>query len=152
MGSRASEAAAELLAVMPTLGRVVETQLQKLEEPISLMRFRVLAYLAREPARNADLARAFDVAAPTISGVVDGLVHQGWIERHPDPGDRRAVVLKLTPRGGQELKRLELVLQDAVLAVLEGVDEVALQSLTRGLKGLRDALLAAPAAAETRRS
>jgi DNA-binding MarR family transcriptional regulator len=48
------------------------------------------------------LARALRVTLPTMTGILDRLVEQDLIRRDEDPGDRRLVMSRLTPRG-QEL-------------------------------------------------
>jgi DNA-binding MarR family transcriptional regulator len=51
------------------------------------------------PMRVGDLAAAEGVRAPTMTRIVDGLVADGYAERIPDPGDRRACLVRATPAG-----------------------------------------------------
>jgi DNA-binding MarR family transcriptional regulator len=44
------------------------------------------------------VARRLKADPPTMSGVVDGLVHAGYVERREDPEDRRKLRLYLTDR------------------------------------------------------
>ncbi len=39
------------------------------------------------------------VTSGTMTNRVDRLERQGWVERRPDPGDRRGVLVRLTPAG-----------------------------------------------------
>ncbi len=39
------------------------------------------------------------VTSGTMTNRVDRLVRHGWVERRPDPGDRRGVLVRLTPAG-----------------------------------------------------
>ena len=60
-----------------------------------------------------DLPSELGVTKQAVSQVIDLLVNRGYLEREPDPGDRRRVRLTLTDRG-----------DDAVAAVLRGVEAV----------------------------
>nr|WP_042192595.1 MarR family transcriptional regulator [Kibdelosporangium sp. MJ126-NF4]CTQ94565.1 Transcriptional regulator, MarR family [Kibdelosporangium sp. MJ126-NF4] len=49
--------------------------------------------------RLGDLATKEGVAAPTMSRIVAGLVEAKYVQREPDPVDRRAWLVKATPDG-----------------------------------------------------
>jgi DNA-binding MarR family transcriptional regulator len=51
------------------------------------------------PMRLSDLAARIGSSAPTASRAVDALADAGLVERLPDPSDRRAVQIELTPAG-----------------------------------------------------
>jgi DNA-binding MarR family transcriptional regulator len=53
----------------------------------------------RDGVRLSDLAEALRIAPRSATEVVDGLAERGLVERHPDPADRRAVHVVLTPAG-----------------------------------------------------
>ena len=46
-----------------------------------------------------DLAEKIGVKPPTMTGILDGLARQGYIERITDTGDRRRVNISLTSKG-----------------------------------------------------
>jgi DNA-binding MarR family transcriptional regulator len=56
------------------------------------------------PLRLGDLAVADGVRAPTMSRIVDGLVEEGFVERVPDPADRRACLVRATAAGEAQLR------------------------------------------------
>jgi len=61
---------------------------------------RLLYYVHREPGcRQADLAVFFDISPVTLGRMIQRLAASGYVERHPDPEDRRAVRVRVTPRG-----------------------------------------------------
>ncbi len=59
------------------------------------------------------LGRLTAMDPATIQGVTRRLYDRGYIERTPDPNDRRRMVLKLTPEGHRMVERL-----------LKGIDAV----------------------------
>lgn len=69
-------------------------------EGISLAGARTLSTLDREgPHRLTDLAILEQVAQPSMSALVARLEAQGLVERRPDPGDGRLVIVSITDHG-----------------------------------------------------
>ncbi len=61
---------------------------------------RVLRVIGRrEPVRPGQVAERLRIAARSVTEVVDALVERGLVVRGPDPDDRRATALRLTPEG-----------------------------------------------------
>jgi len=97
---------------MALLGRLLEAA-QRLEqdsfrpffaaEGLTLGEFDVLATLRRAGAPYAlspkALLQATMVTSGAITGRVDKLERGGWVERRPDPQDRRALKVGLTAEG-----------------------------------------------------
>jgi MarR family transcriptional regulator for hemolysin len=79
------------------LRRIAFDQLMK---PMGVTRSQwwVLAYLSRHDGMmQTELASLLDVGKVTLGGLVDRLESGGWAERRPDPSDRRAKRVYLTP-------------------------------------------------------
>ena len=53
----------------------------------------------RDGVRLTDLADTLRIAPRSATEVADGLQERGLVERTPDPGDRRAVLLRPTGEG-----------------------------------------------------
>jgi DNA-binding MarR family transcriptional regulator len=53
----------------------------------------------RDGVRLTDLAETLRIAPRSATEVADGLQERGLVERTPDPGDRRAVLLRPTDEG-----------------------------------------------------
>jgi DNA-binding MarR family transcriptional regulator len=53
----------------------------------------------RSPLRLSELTATEQVTQPAITQLVTRLERDGLVERRPDPGDRRAVLVQLTPAG-----------------------------------------------------
>ena len=71
-------------------------------EETTIAQYRALVVLAsRGPRRIADLAEALDVAPSTAGRMCDRLVRKGLVRRHRARGDRRVVLVSVTPAGRQ---------------------------------------------------
>jgi long-chain acyl-CoA synthetase len=102
--------AARTLAIA---SRVVEKALGDMTLP----QLRILSLVARAPERASRLASQSDVSRPTLTGVLDGLVARGWVERTEVEGDRRGIELEATAEG-------RAALEDAQNAVAARFDDI----------------------------
>jgi DNA-binding MarR family transcriptional regulator len=59
----------------------------------------VFQYTQPDGSRLTEIARHAGLAKPTVLAAVDDLEQLGYAERLPDPNDRRAKIVRLTPRG-----------------------------------------------------
>ena len=66
---------------------------------ISLAQARLFQRLDRTGSRLTDLAKAAQMSKQAAAFLVDELVAGGYVERVPDPTDRRARLIRITPRG-----------------------------------------------------
>lgn len=72
---------------------------------------RALLYVARrEGVRQVELADMLEVQPITLARLVDQLEEAGLVRRQPDPADRRAYQLYLTPAAQPQLEAIEKVL------------------------------------------
>jgi DNA-binding MarR family transcriptional regulator len=61
--------------------------------------WQALAHISRrEGLSQAALADLIEVQPITVARLIDRMVASGWVERRPDPSDRRAVQLFLMPK------------------------------------------------------
>jgi len=76
------------------------------------------------------------VTSGTMTNRVDRLADRGFVERHPDPDDRRGVIVRLTREGKATVDGAFTALIDAekaLLAELPASDQKALAGLLRRL-------------------
>ena len=68
---------------------------------VSMREYDVLYTLSkcRDPLRLCDLNRHVLLSQPALSRLVDRLAERGFVDRRPDPGDGRSVLLSLTEAG-----------------------------------------------------
>ena len=100
---------------------------------------KVLGYLARNEGINqAGLADLLEIKPMTLVRQIDRMEEDGWIERRPDPGDRRAHRLVLTAKARPILVRilkLSTEVRDEAFAGLsetEGQDLINLLGRVQG--------------------
>ncbi|VDC26682.1 MarR family winged helix-turn-helix transcriptional regulator [Pseudogemmobacter humi] len=103
----------------------------------------ILSRLAADgPMRSGDLARQLGVSAPTLTDAVSTLAAKGLAGRQPDPLDRRAARVVLTPRGAETAALLP-EMPEAIAPVLDGLADSERAGLLRGLtlviRGLQEA-------------
>jgi DNA-binding MarR family transcriptional regulator/catechol 2,3-dioxygenase-like lactoylglutathione lyase family enzyme len=95
----------------------------------------LLAGIAATGAPRPDLPAGLGVTKQAVSQAIDILASRGYLERHPDPADRRRITLALTARGQEVL--------DAVVRGTEAVDAQLLERVPAGqVRAMRSALLA----------
>lgn len=107
---------------------------------LSLPQYRVLGFLSLGPAAAARLAERLTVSRPTLTGVVDGLVEQGLVDRSRDPADRRRVDHTLTPAGRAALAAADEIVGAGLAALLEPLTAARRAQAEAGLDALREAL------------
>jgi len=78
------------------------------EHGASLAKTKLLLCLEkRGPLRATDIAEYFGQSPRTVTEAVDGLERDGLVERKPDPSDRRAKQIQITPKGIEAVARTE---------------------------------------------
>ncbi|WP_435829089.1 MarR family winged helix-turn-helix transcriptional regulator [Saccharopolyspora shandongensis] len=99
--------------------------------------YRILAALDEfGVASQAELGRRCNMDRSDVVAAINELAEQGFVERTPDPDDRRRNLVTLTKAGDRQLRRLDRALdevQDDLLGPLPAEDR---QTLTRLLTRL----------------
>ena len=99
---------------------------------------RAMNVLARQgELRPGTLADHLHIAPRSATEVVDDLQRLGLAERRPDPGDRRAVRVALTPDGARAAEAIQAARQaegDRFFAALSEEDRAALARILRTLR------------------
>ncbi|GLY41889.1 hypothetical protein Amsp01_079120 [Amycolatopsis sp. NBRC 101858] len=72
----------------------------------------VLAYLDPEGVRATDLSRLSGQYKQNIGTLIDELEALGYVERRPDPSDRRAKLICPTGRGLAQMKAADAIMAD----------------------------------------
>ncbi|HZA40175.1 MAG TPA: MarR family transcriptional regulator [Actinomycetota bacterium] len=87
------------------------------------------------PLRLTDIAQRSGITAQSAGALVDELEELGYVERRPDPGDRRAKLIHLTAKGRRNA--------DLAFDIVKDIEEELEHRLgRRSLAQLRRALIA----------
>ncbi len=89
------------------------------------------------PQGQADVARRLMVTAPVVTRLAANLVDAGLVERRPDPTDRRAVVLALTPTGRRRARAMRRDLLEAAGELLGPLPEERRAAVAAALEELQ---------------
>ena len=115
-----------LFALAPRLVEILD--LGAREYGMSYARGRVVAALqASGPVLMRALSQAVGVTPRTITGLVDALEADGWVERRPHPSDRRATIVALTPAAETAFARLIEGYRGLAQDLVSGIPEADLQ-------------------------
>jgi DNA-binding MarR family transcriptional regulator len=113
---------------------------ERLGEPVTHGQFRVLRTLdnADRPLRLSELAGQLGIVPRSATSVVDDLEAAGLVARHPDPNDRRATLVTLTPAGTQILTTLRHNRREAMATQLTRLTPTEQSTLIHLLQRLTD--------------
>jgi len=140
------ETASDLLAVVGPLQRVLRKRAREdwPLEPLATAQVDLLrAVRLRSDITVGEAAAELHIAPNTASTLAQQLVAAGLVAREPDPADRRAVRLVLTPAAERRMaawhdRRLQVL--DAALDRLPSADRAAVARAVRPLRELLEAL------------
>lgn len=103
-----------------TVGRLARRLRREIDTDLTPSQLTVLSTVHRcGPLTLGELAECERVAPPTITRVVSKLEEQGYLERLPDPGDRRIVRVQVSAKADELVARARRVKADWVLDRLD---------------------------------
>ncbi|PRY39475.1 MarR family winged helix-turn-helix transcriptional regulator [Umezawaea tangerina] len=137
--------AQQLLVGLARLGQAIRMDAWRNSGPYTLspLQADIIAFLDEQagPRRQGDVVAALASTPPTVSDAVKVLRAKKLVEGVRDPADARAVVVRLTPEGEEEARRLGAASQvmSEAFAVLSEADLAAmLRGTAAVMKGLQD--------------
>lgn len=76
---------------------------------MSEARWQCLLHLGRAtaPLSQVELAERMNITPPSLVKLLDRLEEDGWLQRLPEPGDRRAKRIQLTEKARDMARRIE---------------------------------------------
>jgi len=115
---------------------------QRLEgSSLTLAQARALVYVSRhEGVRQVELADLLEVQPITLARLLDQLAHTGLVERRPDPHDRRAYQVFLTPAAAAHLAAIEQVATAIRMDALRDLNQQQTAMVFLALQKMRDNL------------
>ncbi|MGH9379480.1 MAG: MarR family winged helix-turn-helix transcriptional regulator [Thermoanaerobaculia bacterium] len=134
------DAAAQLADLLSRTNRRLRRHARRELGPLGVTpsQLRALRALLDGPLRVSDLARCLGVVPRSATSVVDGLEAGGFVERRPDPADRRATRVALTETGAGVLGRLRAGRRAGVAELLDRLSAAEQSELIRLLGRLSE--------------
>ncbi len=110
---------------------------------ISLARFDYMAQLFRyeEGLKMRALSRYLMVTGGNVTGLTDELERDGLVVREASPEDRRAWIVRLTPKGRRAFVAMAQEHEEWILELFAGMDAKTVQQLYSQLGALRVQLM-----------
>ena len=107
---------------------------------VSASQARVLAvlYFTKGPIKPSLVATLLFQETQSITGILHRIESRGWVERLPDPNDRRAVGLQLTPKGKQITEEIvkiaDQLYDDLFSTVLNASDKRQIEAILKKVR------------------
>ncbi|MGC1506230.1 MAG: MarR family transcriptional regulator [Sulfitobacter sp.] len=113
----------------------------RLEHKTTLPRFDVMSALSRHPdgLKMSQLSGVLRVSNGNVTGIADRLSDEGLVERVAVPGDRRAIVLRLTPAGMVEFETQARAHESWINDMLSGVSPEEARAMAARLQAFANA-------------
>lgn len=96
----------------------------------------VFQHIEAGGSRLSELAERAQLTKQSMGYLVDYLERRGYLERRPDPGDRRAVLVCLTERGWEEVREALRIIASIEAEWAERLGERGIAELRRLLTEL----------------
>jgi DNA-binding MarR family transcriptional regulator len=102
----------------------------------------VIAHLDEDGTRATELARRSGRHKQVVGRIVDELEALGYVERRPEPADRRAKLVVPTERGRAVMRLSDEVIADIERRQAKALGKEAYGEFKRGLRAVVDSLRA----------
>ena len=136
--------AAAIAGVALLAGRWIERLLGAHDPPLTLAQFLALRAIAAEPLAATQIARRTGVSGAAVSQLVAVMEGASWVERAPEPADRRRHTLTLTPTGVEVLRSATRLVYGRLDELLSDVPPHEARELTRLLERVEKMLGGSP--------
>ncbi|GAA3735658.1 DNA-binding MarR family transcriptional regulator [Spinactinospora alkalitolerans] len=127
-----------LMRTGPRIAQLQRRLLGRLDPPLGLSQYSVLARLGRGTTSMSELRARSIVSFSTLSETTAGLVRLGLVERTASERDRRSVDLSLTDKGRRLLAEAEQAMDQMADSIVEGVRPPSEAELSELLTPLAD--------------
>jgi MarR family transcriptional regulator for hemolysin len=129
------------------VSRLRRTVVDKALRPLGVTRSQwwVLANLSRHNGggmMQTELSKVMDVGKVTLGGLIDRLEASGYVERQPEPGDRRAKRVVMTPKGIKLLGRIQKIGTVVNAEIMTGISPNDILRAERVLHKMKQRLIA----------
>ena len=128
-----TEHSGSLLHPLLHAGHLLEARLRVRLKQVGLRprQARVLSALSRiGETHQKTLAAEFDITPASMSSMCNRLSDAGFIERHIDPNEKRALLIRLTPKGKNKVQDVLMAWDDIDVIIKDAMGREAANSLT----------------------
>ncbi len=118
--------------------KLLERRLYDLGVSASQARMLAVLHYATEPIKPSAIATLLFQETQSITGIINRVEERGWVERLPDPNDRRAIGLRLSDAGRaltDQIVHIMRELYDELFAAALSAAEV--RQVESGLRKIR---------------
>ncbi|MEW6114158.1 MAG: MarR family transcriptional regulator [Thermodesulfobacteriota bacterium] len=104
---------------------------------ITLAQSGVLFLLEQQDRRMmSEIGKILGIENSAMTGLIDRLEKSGYVTRMTDPGDRRALLICVTPAGLEEAHRAKAIIRRVNEEIKSGYSEHQVEVFSRVLDGL----------------
>ena len=102
--------------------------------------YRILGVLMKEgtPLSMSELGKRQYISKPYMTILIDQLIHDGYVQRIPDTGDRRVINIAITAEGKRHLKQAASRYKETIKNMLSELDSQDLEDLCQSLEKFRN--------------
>ena len=101
--------------------------------------YRLLFYLCKTPMESmTNLGKMMYISKPYMTVLVDILIKDGYVERHPDPNDRRVINVKITDAGRNKLNDIRVLIKENIMIQINSMETSDLKALADSAETIID--------------
>ena len=120
-----------------TMKEYTNTALSRAGVELTMTQAGILFLLKQKDMRTmSELGEVFDVDNSAVTRLIDRLEKNGLVERHASPGDRRSILIHVTPRGLESLEKAKKVIMAVNEELRKGFTSEEVESYKKILKGI----------------
>jgi DNA-binding MarR family transcriptional regulator len=143
-GSEHSELCLRLMQMFPRITRGMRRWQNQAspatQAPLSPRHAAALEELRDGPLTVGELAERLGLTLPTVSGVLADLDRAGYIERQPDPADRRRTIARIAPAKASLINQWLDGAASPIARVLDKLDTAEQETFLRAMSLLENEL------------
>ena len=127
----------EILTIIRRMRELSHKRMKRFFEDFNLtapqgMTVSILSYEGE--MRVSDLSKKMSISNSTVSGIIDRLEKQGYVQRRRDSKDRRVVMIHVTEEIDREIKKRMKLMEDSTEKLVEYGTEEEIDKVLEGFK------------------
>ena len=118
-----------LYHLVHVLKRQLHEQIEQLELPIAPMHIRVIKIISKQsPCTAMDVVNFLNRDKAQVTRLIKTLIEEGFIEKRPNPEDKRSQCLLTTEKGNEVLAKIKAVDAEIFQKMTSNVSEEELEA------------------------